>query len=296
MSIDKLPFLKQENERLKWEIIRAEVANDMNTVVELREEQNNNKKEIIKILDETRKRSGMTVKELEDYIDNLPYIPAYETGIEPIDRYLINNNSENGFRQGSLIQLAGQSYMGKSTLALEMLLNIAKKRKAVFFSFEMGMHMTYSYIEKRLETPEQKENLIVDCFAVKIEDLEDEIKYYSSEDVKFFVIDSRINIEVSEYKEDHRKSSYISKKLKELANQLGVVIILINQMSEDDIKNERLALKNGGDQLYISDFTFFYVQHALNPDARVLVCKKFRNGQPFEVELKLENYKTVEYV
>ena len=65
-------------------------------------------------------------------VKSKPILPKYSTGIFWLDDYM-----KGGFKEGSFINIAGQSFSGKSTLVLKILGNIASYNKCLFFSFEM---------------------------------------------------------------------------------------------------------------------------------------------------------------
>ena len=87
-------------------------------------------------------------------------------------------------------------------------------------------------------------------------------------------------------REDYQKYSDISTRLSEFAQTKDVIIIFINQMNEEDIKNKRLALKGSGDQKYDSDIIFFVVLEddkdntkKMEDRKRFLICTKNRQTE-----------------
>ncbi len=60
-------------------------------------------------------------------VKSKPVLPKYSTGI-----FWLDDNLKGGFKEGSFINIAGQSFSGKSTLVLQILSNIASFNKCLF--------------------------------------------------------------------------------------------------------------------------------------------------------------------
>ena len=215
-----------------------------------------------------KSRAGMTGLELREYIKTLPKVPKYEVGINAFDEFL------GGFETGLFINLAAESGAGKTTTVLDIVTNIAKGRKSVFFSFEMGKKLLNSKLYKMQVSDEQLENLILDFDNSDLDDLVREIELYAYEGIKFFGIDSKMKISVKGNDPEHLKISKISSTLSKLCAKKDIIIFLINQISEDDIKSKRLSLKGSGDQKYDADLLFFLTID--KDEKRWLHCTKNR--------------------
>ena len=279
--------LEDRNRILANEISNAESVHNDALAIELKKELYSNKIQMLNILTAKEKRAGITARELKKEVDSKPKIPRYATGIESLDYKLFG-----GIEIGTFVQLAGESGVGKTHLQLEILSNIAKYGKSVFFNFEMGDTRIVKRLEKLLTSDEQWDNLIIDSDSRNIDEICNEITLYAKSGIKFFTIDSKMKIDTTESMQDYQKFSAISKKLAELSQKQEVIIFLINQMNEDDIKNKRLAFKGSGDQKYDSDLAFFYVKD--EDGNRKLICNKNRQDEKeFTLNLFLdENYRT----
>lgn len=215
--------------------------------------------------------------EIKRRVSNKPKAPRYSTGIEVLDCHL-----RGGFSVGTMINLAGENFAGKTTLVLKILHNITQGHKVVFFNFEMYEDL----LVQKMKTwkDEQLRNLLVVQVQNSLHEIEDTIRTQAKQGVQFFAIDSRMKITVSIKMEDYQRNSLISQKLSKLCQELGVIILLINQISETDLRSGRLALKGSGDQNYDSDVTL-YIKVSLNNDTgkvqkRQLICSKDRvNGE-----------------
>ncbi len=103
-----------------------------------------------------------------------------------------------------------------------------------------------------------------------------------------------MKIEVSGNEDEYLKISMITKELSKLCQKLDIIIILINQLSESDIKNGRLSFKGSGDQQYDSDISWFYTKDP-KTSKRKLICNKNRQDD-YEYFICLDhiNGRTVE--
>ena len=287
--MEEFNVLEQKVKEIAIEINRAEQNRDMGKAINLKKELYNTKLTMLEMIQVDDKRAGISARELIARANALPTLPRYGTGINALDSML-----KGGFQTGMFVQLAGESGVGKTHLFLEILSNIAKGNKTVFFNFEMGIRLISARLAKLLKTDVQLDNLIVDSDTRNLKDLIMEIELYAKEGIKFFAIDSKMKIEIDGNADEHLKISKMSSELAKLAQKRDIVILLINQMNEMDIKNKRLAMKGSGDQKYDADIALFYVKDEKTRN-RTLICNKNRQDEiEFAVELRLNAYgKTV---
>lgn len=110
--------------------------------------------------------------------------------------------------------------------------------------------------------------------GAQIDKIAARIRKLSKKGYKIFAIDSRMKIRVSNEKaSEYEKNNEISSKLSELTRTLGVIVILINQISEADLKAGRNSLKGSGDQVYDSDM-IIYLKATTN-DRKEVVKREF---------------------
>lgn len=298
MSFKRIEEIEARNKEVALLIERAERSGDVSRF-ELKKELYQNKIEIINLITIDEQRSGITASQLIDLVDAMPQQPKYSIGINAIDRELSSYedkkfNIVGGIETGTFINLAGESGAGKTTLTIDVLANVSKYSKTVFFNHEMGLRRIASRLKRRLTERNQRENMIIDSSTDKIDDLIMEITLYARDGIKFFVIDSRMKIK-AQGDSDVQKNADISHKLSKVAREKDIIVILINQMSESDIKDKRLALKGGGDQKYDSDMTLFYIKDDKDLSKRKLVCTKNRTGDEnlWSVDLRIVNGITI---
>jgi len=293
MTFSKIEDIEERNKELAQLIDRAERSADP-IRFSLKKELYNNKIEIINLITIDEQRAGITAAQLIDLVDAMPPQPKYSIGIDALDRELATWEDKKfgivgGFETGSFINLAGESGAGKTTLTIDILANVSKYSKIVFFNHEMGLRRMASRLKRRLTERLQRENMIIDSSTDKIDDIVMEIALYARDGIKFFVIDSRMKIK-AHGDSDVQRNADISHKLSKVAREKDIIVILINQMSESDIKDKRLAFKGGGDQKYDSDMALFYVKDEKDATKRKLVCTKNRTGDEnlFTVELTVK--------
>lgn len=217
---------------------------------------------------------AMTFREYGQYLKTLKHPEKHSTGVSFLDDIL-----GGGVEEETFINIIGESGAGKSTFAINLLLNVAKHTPSYFVSLEMGKFKTFNKIESLIKTDEQRDNLYVDIWTRGLDELVREIELFSHNGVKFFVIDSKMKIEVTAKSDEHQKIAYLSNTLSQLTQRLGVIIILINQMSEESIKNGRVAIKGSGDQKYDTDILIAIEKNKKDNNTRVLNLAKNRQTE-----------------
>jgi replicative DNA helicase len=206
-----------------------------------------------------------TLAEVRKRVKSKGKVIKYETGVKAID------NQMGGFSEGSFINIAGENFSGKTTFVLKIIQNIARHNRAVFFSFEMYETLL---VNNKLKDTKIDNNLIVVQNRYTLTEIDTIIRTEADKGVKFFAIDSMMKIKGNVKLKDHQKASEISNTLSKLTQELGVIILLINQMSLIDIREKRLEFKGSGDISYDSDVSFFITVD--DKERRTLHCKKDR--------------------
>lgn len=273
--------LKARNTQLTHLLAKCE---DPKEGHKLKRELYSNKVKMLDMIHEDDKaRAGITAREFMANVKAMPELIKFETGIGALDHEFLG-----GLQTGLLVQLAGESGVGKTKLLLEITCNVAKKHKATFFNFEMGHRLLANRLQNRNLCKDQQQNLYIDSDTRNLKDLIMEIELYVKDGFKFFMIDSKMKIKVDGAGPTHEKISQLSNELAQLTQQRDILIVLINQMNESDIKEKRLALKGSGDQKYDSDIALFYVKD--DDGKRRLICTKNRQDErEFSLDLWLDD-------
>ena len=269
---NKLEELKNENLKLVNQIDQADINNDFDLSVSLKKKFYSNKLLMIDLISMKDKKHTMSARELKAKVDGMKKAIRYETGIRELDEHL-----KGGFEVGSLIQLAGQSFAGKTTLFLKIIANISKYANAAFFNFEMGDRRIVKRLVSELKENQQWDNLLINSETRDIEDLVMEITILANDGIKFFAVDSRMKLKKQGSDAEYQKIASMTSMLSECAIKNDIIILMINQISEEDLKNKRLSFKGSGDQMYDSDMALFIL---INEDeSRELICTKSRQDE-----------------
>lgn len=231
-----------------------------------------NKLLMIDILEDEEVANHIAAKCLIEDVESRAPAVRYKTGLRDLDE-----NLKGGFEVGSLILVGGQSTAGKTHTLLDILSNVSKSHKCLFFNFEMGDRRIVSRLKKLLTTKEQLSNFMIDSTSRKLDDLVMEIRLAAKDGMKFFAIDSRMKIITGGKDPEHLKIAQVTKRLSEVAISNDIIVILINQVSEEDIKNKRLSFKGSGDQIYDADMALFITIE--NGGVRQLHCIKNRQDE-----------------
>lgn len=274
--------LQNKTKELQKQIHRSTTADDK---INLTRELYKTKLQLLDLIHEKDKaRAGMTARELILKVDSMPKLPKFETGMSKIDALF-----GGGFETGLFINLAGESGAGKTTWLMHLLGNLSQGRKTVFFNFEMGDRLFVKKLKELNLNDTQLDNLIIDSDTNKLEDLLMEIELYAEDGINFFAIDSKMKIYSNSQGQEYQQISNMSKELSRLSARKDIVIFLINQMNEEDIKNKRLAFKGSGDQKYDSDIALFLVKEN---EQRKLICTKNRmNDRLFNIDITIDDYR-----
>lgn len=290
MHSQRFDELDRHNEQLVAQIDIADRNGDVQKGHDLRERLYTNKLEMLQEVKKTNNHSrGITLGELIDKVNAMPPVPLRATGVDPLDNAL-----GGGIEEGTFMMIAGESFVGKTHLMLEIVMNIGLHSNSVFFNFEMGERRIKKRLEKAITDNVQKKNVIIDSDTTNLDDLIMEIEIYAHKGIKFFMIDSKMKISIDGKEDDHKKISEMTKQLSRLAYKREIIICLINQISDSNIKDKRRSFKGSGDQMYDADIALFYEKHK-DENKRNLVCVKNRTGDEnlFSLELTLRDGKTV---
>lgn len=236
--------------------------------------------------------SDIEAQVLDDAIiglDNMPNKPKYETGLNVID-----NHFDGGLELAQLIMVGGEKGSGKTAFTLQFLYNVSQGFKSAFLSFEMPTYKLAKRAKKTDLNINQRKNIKIIEKGRDISQIEKTIKKLARHDTKFFTIDSLMKVTNKFLKEKRNEQiSDITARLSRLCIELDIIIILIVQVSKDDLKNGFMAVKGSGDADHDADIMFFIQKDKKNEKKRNFICEKNRqNGNEFKEEMYI-NPKTV---
>lgn len=238
----------------------------------------------------------------------------------------------NGFQPSDLIIIAARPSMGKTSLALNMILHagINLKKPIAFFSLEMStkevvqrmLCMKAEINQKNLRSGSIKEEewvklteamgsladapiYIDDSANLSVLELRSKMRRLMSKTkVEFLVLDY-IQLMQGEgrYENRHQEISYISRSLKVIGREFGVPVIAVSQLSRDVEKLKRQPvlsdLRESGALEQDADIIMFiyrpdqYKVEAEKSNTAEIIVAKHRNGPTDRVSLMwMENYAT----
>lgn len=286
--------IEQLNEEVKSLKIKSKLEKDVDLKINFTRLYHEKALELVNLIhkrDESKKL-GMSAREYLKYVDGMPTNPKYATGISKLDHFL-----GGGFESGVFVNIAGQSYAGKTTMALNIISNISNARKTAWFNFEMGDRLMAKKLKGLKLNANQLDNLYIECISNNIDNLLNEMELLVEDGYKFFGIDSSMKIEGAKGSQEYLRLGYISDKLSKFCSRKDVTIIFINQMSEESIDTKKLKFKGSGNTQYDSDISLFLVLDAkdgvsIEQRERFLICTKNRqNERTFNIPIKESDYK-----
>ena len=252
--------------------------------------------------------SGSNLKEITDKISQISRIGEIEEKSDTIEEYykkidrLCRNEKDlrifpcgfsgiddkiEGFKKSELIILGGRPAMGKTTLAMNMAFNIARKRKNVlFFSLEMGaielheklitsiteikpyLGLDNASAQRLLETSEKvRKELplqIDDRASLTVEDIYLEAKKAKDIGKLDMIIIDHLSILKSEkqFKSRYEEISDVSRQLKVIAKEFDVPVLCLCQLNRavegKEIKAPTMAdLRDSGSIEQDADLVMF---------------------------------------
>ncbi|MDR3347170.1 MAG: hypothetical protein LBN32_01010 [Helicobacteraceae bacterium] len=156
-------------------------------------------------------------------------LTKYETGVSFLDDPL-----RGGIEEGQLVLIGGDPEAGKTMLATQIMKNITKAHRVVFFCFEFTVRK-FVILQCELQKNYQNPNLFVIDDAYDISDIEREIRIWSKRGAKMFVIDSQMKIEnvMNKGTVEERETDKFA-RLAKLAHRLNLIVVLIVQTSKAD--------------------------------------------------------------
>lgn len=258
--------------------------------------------ELIEILNERSQKKGS--------------VTGIPTGFSDLDRLLL------GMQRKDFILLAARPSVGKTALAVDISLNIAKKDyKVAIFSLEMSksqlaqrMLSSLSLVNSNDLTSGNitdwnsifeassfiagKSIYIDDTAGISINELRSKCRRLKSDGGLDFIMIDYLQLMTSDGRSENRQQeiSTISRNLKALAKELDVPILALSQLSRDSEKNNRKPrlsdLRESGAIEQDADVVILlYREDYQNKESEVqdviqLNIAKHRNGAVGEVNLK----------
>jgi predicted ATP-dependent serine protease len=213
--------------------------------------------------------------------DGLAIIVKYRLGVDVIDEEFLNGK---GVTSSALVSIGAESGVGKSSFAFMIMGSLAKQAiRTHFCSLEMGDIQMFSEINpqeknklKSILKTDYAENITIDFSSRDVDDLATTIQTMYDEGVRAFVIDSYISIYTSGSEYDKMKT--VVDMLATLKKELGILIIIIAQISKSDARDSVFDFHGGNILKYESDLALFIKKLEGEEDStkRHIHCEKNR--------------------
>lgn len=170
-----------------------------------------------------------------------------KTGFSDLDKII------KGLHNSSLNVIAGRPKMGKSSLAFNIVINVAKKEKVpvVIFSLEMSKE----YINSKITDNSLVDTQIIidDTPCISITEIQEKCRRLKAEkNIGLVIIDYLQLISSDDETNREQELSSINQVLKKLAEELKIPILVISQLSSEPerrfkaVQDPRPTLKDFG--------------------------------------------------
>lgn len=246
-------------------------------------------------------------------------LPGLPTGYAELDEIL------GGLQRGSLVVIAGRPAMGKTTLGMNIALNVAKRHQTAVFSLEMPEAQllvraiasqasvdlkclqegtlesdTFTRITAVIAAITKSKLEIDDGSIQTARDIHDKArKRFRDPEAHGVVLVDYLGLVMADGENQNVRTANVSRALKALAKELNVTVIALAQLNRtlEQRNNKRPMMADlrdsGAIEQDADQILFIYRDEVYNPDtpnkniAEVIVAKN-RNGRTGTIELAFE--------
>ena len=202
-------------------------------------------------------------------------IERYMTGLNFIDEPL-----GGGFEMGQLVAVMGDAEAGKTQLINQILSNVGRGHKCLYFALEFNKRKIKRYFNKKLRektiSQEALNNIYIvtqDTMETEINNIAELIRLSTYIGIKFIAIDSSMMLYDNNLIGE-AETTEIFRKLHELANKLDILILLITQMSKEDNKAKRASIFGSQKAAHFCDI-IFYIAINRDTDTNEIINREF---------------------
>jgi len=215
--------------------------------------------------------------------------PLYSTGIDFIDDVF-----GGGIHLGQLVTLTGEQESGKTKLLEQILSNVSKGFKCLYFSLEFNKYQVASYFKMKLEkgyiTPEQLTNITIittDMIDPEINTVIRAIKEHISKDGTTFVgIDSTLNLYHNTLRGEE-ETTEIFRRLQAVTISKNILLFAIAQNSKEDLKDDRVSIFGSQKANHFTNIMFHLKFDRDKNERQLVIAKNKQNGRYKKIEIKL---------
>ena len=280
----RIEELREQNRIITQQVQIAQDRGEHQRGIDLKRELYRNKLEMLDIIEGVDEAGAVTIGEAILAYESMPVKPKYETGIIAIDEPF-----DGGIELANLVMIGGEKGAGKTAFAFQFLSNVSQGFQTLFVSLEMPTWKVAKRAKLLRMGEKQLRNMKITDRGRDIEDVEKLVRAEAKGGTKFVVIDSLMKIGNSRLAgKRNEQISDITSRLARLAVELEITIILIVQVSKEDLKAGHMAIKGSGDADYDADIMFFIKRAKDDELKREFICEKNRqNGNEFKCEMYL---------
>jgi replicative DNA helicase len=247
----------------------------------------------------TLKNNAPLYRHLKD-VPQEDYYPLIKTGFPKIDRTI-------KFKRAHLLVIGGRTQEGKTSLALQMLVNMSQTVPAGVISMEMMHRQVEERVRLQFGKVPQSNFFIADPSVISTLQLKHIAKGMRDEQgVQVIVIDYLQKIrEKEDFTSKHLEISFIINRIQELAKELRIGFIVISTVSRGDekIKPTLSLLKESGDIEYAADSVLLIhttkeeKQKEIDTDCcqKIFIIAKNRYGSGGEITIDWKSKQTRYY-
>ncbi len=211
-----------------------------------------------------------------DY-DHMTELPKIQTGIHKLDEMLCG-----GIEPAQLVHIGGEKNVGKTTIMKQILYNTSSGFDSLFFSFEMPTWKMAKYTKQMKGAADLNRYHIIDTQMMKSRDVMDVARMirmrHRKNNIRFVLIDSKMKLTHKTFQgsSDSDRKGDIDAILNAVVQETGIVLIMIVQLSKNDIKEGSMSSYGSGLSDYEADMQLMMYRSKDNDNAVELKVSKNR--------------------
>ena len=200
--------------------------------------------------------------------------PKIQTGIKQLDDMLCG-----GIEPAQLVHVGGEKNVGKTTLLKQILFNTSSGFDSLFFSFEMPAWKMAKYTKRMKGECNLERYRIIDTQMMRSTDVMDVARMiriiHRKHNIRFVLIDSKMKLTHKTFKGSNEsdKKGDIDAVLNAVVQETGIVLMMIVQLSKNDISNGSMSTYGSGLSDYEADMQLM-MYHSKDSDGSVEIKVK----------------------
>jgi len=226
---------------------------------------------------------------LELIKQDLKQPPIYSTDIDFIDDIF-----NGGIQLGQLVTITGEQESGKTKLMEQILSNVSKGFKCLYFSLEFNKYQVASYFMMKLKkgyiTQKQLNNIIIvttDLIDPSIDNIIKTIDYHIKNDnITFIGLDSTLNLYHNTLRGEEETTD-IFRQLQAVTIANNVLLFAIAQNAKQDLKDDRVSIFGSQKANHFTNIMFHLKFNRDENERQLIIAKNKQNGKYKKIDIKL---------